>query len=114
MSTSVYDINGTLREEWDDDARTYTEYDEQGAEVSSRPYTAEENARADAEAAQALVESNRRTIEEALGAALATLQTTIDTANATINAGPAVYVKDIARIQRRIIRLLTRRFDGTT
>lgn len=114
MSTSVYDINGTLREEWDDDARMYTEYDEQGAVESTRPYTAEENARADAEAAETLEQDNKRTIEEALAVDLTAMQTIIDTANATINAGPAAYIKDIARAIRRLDRMALGQFDGTT
>lgn len=37
----------------------------------------------------------------------------IDTPNATINAGPAPYVKVLARVLRLLIRAALRRFDGT-
>jgi len=57
--------------------------------------------------------ANRQTIETALSDALTELQTLIDTTNATINAGPAPYIKALARALRRVIRLLIRRFDGT-
>ena len=57
---------------------------------------------------------NQRTIEQALGDALAEVQTIIDATNATINAGPAPYIKIIARAVRRIIRLVIRRFEGTS
>jgi len=54
------------------------------------------------------------TIEQALSDALVTLQTIIDDTNANINGNPAQRIKDIARTTRRTIRLLIRRFDGTT
>ena len=44
--------------------------------------------------------------------ALGELQALIDTTNATINAGPAPYIKGLARVLRLVIRLLLRRFDG--
>jgi hypothetical protein len=61
-----------------------------------------------------LEESNRQTIEAGLADALATLQVIVDDTNANINASPASRIKDMARTQRRVIRLLIRRFDGTT
>lgn len=45
-------VDNTLRERWDDDSRTYTEWDETGTVVVSRPYTQAENDQADAEADQ--------------------------------------------------------------
>lgn len=51
MSAQRYE-GDVLREWWDDATRTYTEYDETGTVVSTRPYTDEENAQADAEAEQ--------------------------------------------------------------
>ena len=56
----------------------------------------------------------RATIEQALDAALVTLQTVIDDTNPNINSNPAARIKDLARAQRRTIRLLIRRFDGTS
>jgi hypothetical protein len=96
----------------DDVTRIATLYNATGAQTGTRPFTASENAIADAAAAIATAETNRRTIETALADALVSLQTIIDTANAQINAPAAI--KDIARVNRRIIRLLIRRFDGTT
>lgn len=49
MSRESY-VDGVLRGRWDDESRTYTEWDETGAVVVSRPYTQAENDRADAEA----------------------------------------------------------------
>jgi hypothetical protein len=112
MSSRTY-ANGVLSQWWDDDTRTFKVYGDDGALVSTRPYTAEENARADAEASSAQQDTNRATIELALGDALATPQAVIDDTNASINSNPAARIKDIARTQRRAIRLLTRRFDGT-
>lgn len=113
MSTHVY-AEGVLREKWDDTSRTYTSWDATGAQTSTRAYTAEENARADAEAATALQDANRASIEDALATALAELQAIVDTANSTINGSPASYIKTLARAQRRVIRLVIRRFDGTS
>lgn len=51
MIRDVY-VDDILRERWDDDSRTYTEWDETGTVVVSRPYTQAENDQADAEADQ--------------------------------------------------------------
>jgi hypothetical protein len=98
---------------WNDSARTVTTHGDTGAQLSSRPYTAAENSAADARIAQATSNANRATIEQALADALTTLQSVIDDTNANINANPAARIKDLARVQRRAIRLLIRRFDGT-
>jgi hypothetical protein len=114
MSTRVYHPGGAVARFWDDATRTYKTYSTSGAQTSTRPYTAEENARADAEAALDAADSNQRTIEVALDASLVDLNTIAEsTANATINQNPASYIKAIARILRRVIRLLIRRLDGT-
>ena len=80
--------------------------------LTSRPLTAEELRAMVEDAAAAVVESTRRTIEQKAEAALGELQALIDTTNATINAGPAPYIKGLARALRLVIRLLLRRFDG--
>lgn len=61
----VFDGNGTLRERWDDDTRTYTEWDAEGAQTSTRPYTAEENAAADAALAAEQARAEAATLAEA-------------------------------------------------
>lgn len=66
------------------------------------------------ELAEKAARDAQRTIEEALDAALVDLQTLIDTPNATINSGPATAIKLLARVLRRVIRLLIRRLDATT
>lgn len=113
MSAHIYQ-NGVIREIWNDTDRIYVAYDEGGSPTLTRPYTAEENAIADAEAQAGQIESNRRAIEAALADALAELQTIVDATNATINAGPAPYIKILARAARRLIRLVIRRFEGTS
>lgn len=106
--------DGNLREVGDDATRRVHTYDEQGVEIlPDRAYTPEEVAASLADAAVITAATNKATIEQALSDALATLQAILDTPNATINAGPAPYIKDLARAQRRTIRLLIRRFDGT-
>jgi hypothetical protein len=49
--------------------------------------------------------ANRTTLETNLDADIVTLQNTINTANATINANPAAYIKDTARAVRRLAKL---------
>ena len=80
--------------------------------VVARPLTADELAAVAGEAVAAVVEATRRTIEQKADAALGELQALLDTTNATINAGPAPYIKGLARVLRLVIRLLLRRFDG--
>jgi hypothetical protein len=42
------------------------------------------------------------------------MQATIDATNATINANPATFIKDIARMNRRLGRLALSDLDGST
>lgn len=106
-------MNGVLRKWWDDATRTYHEYNEAGVETLARAYTTQEIADADARALAATQDANRRNIEDKLDAAMAEVQTLLDTSNATINAGPAPFIKTLARVARLLIRLVRRRFDGT-
>ena len=84
----------------------------QDGALTSRPLTAAELRAMVEDAAAAVVETTRRTIEQKADAALGELQALLDTTNATINAGPAPYIKGLARVLRLVIRLLLRRFDG--
>jgi hypothetical protein len=111
LTGNVYDPSGVLVYRWDDDSRTFTDYTVEPP--ASRPYTEAENTEADEFAKAQTDEATRRTIEEALAQALTTMQALLDTPNATLNAGPGPFLKDLARVNRRVIRLLTRRLDGT-
>lgn len=111
MSTYVY-TGTTLREKWDDSTRIYTKYDASGAVVQTRPYTSAENNEADAIASVTSQDKNKANIETALADSLATLQAIIDQTNADIRADPSQEIKDLARTLRRVIRLITRRFDS--
>jgi hypothetical protein len=81
MSAFAFFPDGTLQLLWDDTSRTYTEYDESGAVVTTRPYTAEENTAADAAANGAAVAQAQAEFERALAlnaeAELAALQAAI-------------------------------------
>lgn len=105
-------FNGVLIERWDDAARLVRTFNAQGAQTSTRPYTAEEITRADADALAASQATNGSTIDANLAADLVTLQAIIDDTNANINASPAARIKDIARVQRRIIRRVIGKLDG--
>lgn len=58
--------------------------------------------------------ANRSAIETNLTDDMVAMQAIIDTTNATINAGPAPYMKDVARMLRRLGRQALNEFDGTT
>ena len=110
MSNYVYD-NGQLVEEWDDDARTYTDHHT----GESRPYTADENAQADQAAAAATLAANEAALRDGLQAAIdaaltrqAAYQAIIDTPNSTIKSNPAPYIVDLARQGKRSERALIR------
>lgn len=98
---------------WDDATRTVTCYDADGV-ATTRPYDDSENQNADAVAEQALEEQRAATISAALNSSLATLQAIIDDTNANINTNPASRIKDMARVQRGVIRLVIRRLDGVS
>jgi len=101
------DLTEWVSEKHDDSTRTVTFYDEEGTVLREEPYTEEQLAEAESRQVQ-------RTIEEALGVALTELQAIIDDTNSNINTNPANRIKVLAKVQRRMIRLLTRRFDGTS
>jgi hypothetical protein len=113
MSTEVY-IDSILREVWDDATRTYSTYDEGGAQTSSRPYTAEENARADAEATAAAEAANDEEIGDKIETVdMPAMQGIIDQTNANLRADPSQELKDIAKAVRRLDRKVQRLLDGT-
>lgn len=57
---------------------------------------------------------NQSAIETNLATDMDAMQALIDATNGTINAGPAPFMKDIARMLRRSGRLHLNDFDGTT
>lgn len=114
MSAEIY-INGVLRERWSDGSRIYTAWDSNGNVMpdTPRPYTTQENALADGQALVVAQQNNATALNNDLTAFLTTLQTIIDTSNSTINSSPASYIKDLARVGRKLIRVVTRSLDGT-
>jgi len=116
MSRQVYQ-DGKLLEQWDDLTRTYTAYDAQGTVTGSRPYTAAENTTADATAAALLEVTNEATVRAETEAQLAKLDAEIivkTNAELFTQSGVGSALKLLARTLRLIIRILIRRFDGTT
>ena len=59
------------------------------------------------------VPDNKRSSEQKLTDGLAEIATLIATTNATINANPAAYIKDIARRQRLLIRVALERHEAS-
>jgi hypothetical protein len=126
--TNEFEPSGRLRVLFDIPTRQRIAFDTAGAETSRRPFTVDENAAADAflatsaqvANAASLTDGLRATID-ALIASRATLKASIlDPTNATINAGPAPYIKAVAKAVRddeqtliRLCRLLGRQLDTT-
>ena len=96
-------------ERFDDDARTVSRLDElTGDVIAVRPYTEAENAQADARAAQPAADAEHAATKGRVKQIITDLQAekdraqaVLDTANATINASPAKYVKDLAQSAKR-------------
>lgn len=105
MRNEVY-ADGRLRERWDDATRTYTAWDANGVQTSTRPYNSAENAAADAAVAAAAIAAARATNRAAVRLIITDLQAEKDRMDPVIaktNAqiGPAD-TKDVARSARRI------------
>ena len=105
MSSREVYTDSVLRERWDDDARTYTEWDAQGVQSSQRSYTTEENTAADARAAAALLVSNATTLRDRAAAALSSNADFLANASPT-NAQAVTQVRALTRQVNAIIRLL--------
>lgn len=74
MSTEVFDAQRRLRERWDDLARVYTAWNEDGVETTQRMFTSAENAVADEAAAVVNKDKNRVALLDRLADANATLR----------------------------------------
>lgn len=63
---AIYDETGQVRQLWDDETRTYTEWDAQGVVVDGfpRPYTVQENAAAELAAAENTAATNDTVIRD--------------------------------------------------
>lgn len=112
MNEEVYTAGGILRKRWDDSARTYTEWDEAGQVIESRPYTTEENAEADLRATAEAEESNKRTIESQAVTALTSNRAYLDIVGPS-QAEAVAQVADLTQQMNGVIRLLLNRLDAT-
>lgn len=78
---------------------------------TSRPWTAEGLAR---QAADKLTTNNETTVGNKIETVdMPAMKAILDTTNATINGGPAPYIKDIARAVRRLDRKVQRLLEAT-
>lgn len=120
----IYDAANVLRERWDDAARTFTAWDENGTQTEQRPYTAQENAEADARVQAETEQANEATLREqaaadltALSASIDQLNLVVDKNNNAIGGGDTKAVareaRAIARATKRLTRLMIRQLDGT-
>lgn len=116
---------GVVRWEWDADLRVVRGYGVGNILLGTRDYTVEENAAADAYIAFQAKEAEKAAIVTAAAAALpniGTLLTDLDgllaTADGTINAAPATYIKqladglkEVAAVQEDVLRYVFDLFD---
>jgi hypothetical protein len=72
-----------------------------------------ERAKTQAELTAIAAATNESSIETNLAQDMTAMQAIIDATNSTINSSPASYMKDIARANRRLIRMALQKFDGT-
>jgi hypothetical protein len=105
VSTSVYDITGTLVERWDDVSRKYTDFRTDPDTV--RNYTPEENARADAEAAEATLVANEAELIRRAKSALTGNATFLALGSPT-NAQTLAQVRALTRQVNALIKLTAR------
>lgn len=107
-----YHVNGRLWRRFNDVTRLVYEWDTSGVPIGTpRPYNAQEIAAGTARLAELAAANNETSILTELTTALDTMQAIIALGNNQITGG---HTKDIARTMRRVIRILIRRFDGTT
>lgn len=115
MSVQRYEA-GVLRQFWNDETRTYSEYDEHGVLLREEDYTPEQNAEADARAAGALLEANKSSLQTNLEADVVWLQTWIGKQNSTFNTdfanNPAQFFKPLMKAIRRSSKLLLGDFSS--
>lgn len=106
MMYEEYRPNGTVSLRWNETNKRVETMAVDGVTVASFvPMTAEQSAAADAYIAKNVGMTNQRTVEQAIAQDLINLNVIIqNTSNATINASPASYIKDIARAVRRLDR----------
>lgn len=110
----VYPDSYQVWHRWDPNTWTHTVYNPDGTVSSEGPYVqADLDAwLTDRAASVVSAESVERQVESALAQDLIDLQTLLDTPNATINGGPAPYIKALARVLRHLVRMAIRRFDS--
>lgn len=106
MSTSNYDENGILRQQWNDNTRQYSEWDADGVllEGMPRPYTDEENSLADINATVEAQENNRQELLTKARTALTANANFLALASPT-NAQVLAQVKMLTREATALIKL---------
>jgi hypothetical protein len=114
MSNRVHDEDGNLIEQWDDESRKYTRFNEDGSVAGTpRDYNDDENADADRLKTAEIRIKNEESLKQQLDASLDALQVILDDSKSNINADPASRIKDIARALKKTIRIANKRFEGT-
>lgn len=106
MKNQTFNPQGVLLREWDDETRTFHDY-EAG---TSRPYTTEENAEADERDATEALVTNQRSIEGKAVAALDANNTYLALQSPS-NAQVVAQVRLLTRQNNALIRLVLKRLD---
>lgn len=110
MSIRV-EVNGVVREFWDDATKTYKTFNAAGAQTSTRPFTAQETIESDGRIAADAAAGNESNIRTNIANDMANVQAIID-------AGPngaaltTQQIRDICRAIKRLDRMTLRQFDA--
>lgn len=98
---------------WDLTARTYTETDETGAVLTTRPYTPDENAAADAYVAAQIPARNVATLEAQAAAAMRANRDYLALASPS-NAQAVAQVRHLTQVTQALARLVLHQTEDTT
>lgn len=104
---------GVLIREFDDVARTVSTWRDDGTNKQTRPFTAEENALTDRSASDQVRINNETTIRDRLQLAIDTNNTYLAIGTPTA-AQTTAQVKELARQNTALIRMVLRRFDSSS
>lgn len=104
--------NGVVRQQWDDDLRVYTEYDDTGAVTLTREYTVSEGFGADIRAALSTPDTVEQNLRSKASNAIAANNTFLALASPT-NAQTLAQVQRLTRENTALIKLVLRQLDNS-
>jgi hypothetical protein len=112
MATTRIYVSDRLRKEWNGETRTYTEWDNDGNLIGTRPFIDSENARADAEELKEVEDSNASTLKSRSDSALSTNRDFLDTPLGSLTqADVALQVRALTKQNNALIRYAFKKLE---